>query len=82
MNTKLTLTIDDKIIVSAKKYAEQKGRSLSNIVENYLSMVATDVTKETEILPSVKKLMGVIKLPKNYDYKKELSNAFSKKYKI
>ena len=36
MTTKLTLTIDDAVIVTAKKYAKMKGKSLSGLVENYL----------------------------------------------
>jgi len=38
MTTKLTLTIEDTVIDSAKKYARQKGKSLSDIVENYLTI--------------------------------------------
>ena len=36
MKTRLSLTIDKKIIASAKKYANQNGISLSSLVENYL----------------------------------------------
>ena len=38
MITKLTLTIEDSVISSAKKYATKKGKSLSAIVENYLKL--------------------------------------------
>jgi hypothetical protein len=41
MTTKLTLTMEDKVIDSAKKYARQKGKSLSDIVENYLKSIST-----------------------------------------
>ncbi|WP_369817392.1 DUF6364 family protein [Pedobacter sp. Leaf41] len=37
--TKLTLTIEDTVIDSAKKYARQKGKSLCDIVENYLKSI-------------------------------------------
>ena len=40
MTTKLTLTIEDKVIISAKKYARNKGKSLSNLVENYLKSIS------------------------------------------
>jgi len=36
MNTKLTLTIEESIIEKAKSYARKNGRSLSDIIENYL----------------------------------------------
>ncbi len=35
MRTKLTLTINKDIIESAKRYAQSKGRSLPDLVENY-----------------------------------------------
>jgi hypothetical protein len=33
MTTRLTLTIDDQVIQSAKKDARENGKSLSNLVE-------------------------------------------------
>jgi hypothetical protein len=36
MDTKLTLTLDKSVIDAAKKLAKQSGRSLSDLVENYL----------------------------------------------
>lgn len=81
MITKLTLTIEDSVINSAKKYARQKGKSLSDIVENYLKSVAAPENSEEKLSPKVLKMMGVIKLPEDFDYKKDLTNALSKKYK-
>ena len=80
MTTKLTLTIEDKVIDSAKKYAQKKGKSLSHLVENYLKSITTKENKEGAISPKVLKLMGVIKLPKDFDYKRELGNALAKKH--
>lgn len=81
MTTKLTLTIDDSVISSAKKYAQEKGKSLSAIVENYLKSISAKERKEETISPKVLKLMGVVKLPKDFDYKSELANSLAKKYK-
>jgi hypothetical protein len=81
MTTKLTLTIEESVIASAKKYAQKKGRSLSDVVENYLKSLSKKENEEETISPKVLKLMGVIKLPKDYNYKSDLSNALSKKYK-
>lgn len=80
MTTKLTLTIEDSVIDSAKKYAQKKGKSLSDIVENYLKSITSKENKEEVISPKVLKLMGVIQLPQNFDYKKELGKALAKKY--
>jgi hypothetical protein len=81
MTTKLTLTIDDSVINSAKKYALKKGRSLSNIIENYLKTISAKEEKEEKLSPKVMKLMGSINLPEDFDYKRDLSKALSKKYK-
>lgn len=80
MTTKLTLTIDDSVINAAKKYARKKGNSLSGIVENYLKSITTVGEAPITLSPKVKKLMGVVKLPDDFDYKKELGNALAKKY--
>jgi hypothetical protein len=50
MVTKLTLTIDENVIVQAKKYAQKKNRSVSKIVEEYLKNVSElDNLKNLEI---------------------------------
>jgi len=80
MQTKLTLTIEDSIIKQAKGYAKNKGRSLSELIENYLKVVLEDKDDSIKISPSIKKLQGSIKLPDNFDYKKDLPDALSEKY--
>ena len=81
MNTKLTLTIEQSLIEKAKRYAKNEGRSLSDIVENYLKVIIkeenTRLTDSTSITSSLK---GSFKAPKDFDYKKELSKGLSKKY--
>lgn len=80
MNTKLTLTLEGKVIDSAKKYARQNGKSLSDIVENYLKSITTREETAAVLSPKVTRLRGVIKLPQDFDYKKELGNALFKQY--
>jgi len=82
MTTKLTLTIDDSVISVAKKYAKSKGKSLSDIVENYLTTLTAKETKEETISPRILKLMGSIELPEDFDYKKSITEGLSKKYKL
>ncbi|MGB5941706.1 MAG: DUF6364 family protein [Leeuwenhoekiella sp.] len=82
MNTKLTLTIEQKIIERAKSYAKEKNRSLSDIVENYLKNLTgnEDVEEEKKLNPIIQSLKGSFKMPKDMDYKKELQNRLEKKY--
>ena len=81
MNTKLTLTIEQTVIEKAKKYAKGKERSLSNLIENYLKALTNESdSNEIELTPIVKSLKGSFTAPKNFDYKKELTNRLSEKY--
>ena len=65
----------------AKKYASQEGRSLSDIVENYLKAITGgEDEKDIEITPLVKSLKGSFKAPPGFDYKKEMGKGLSEKY--
>lgn len=81
MNTKLTLTIEQSLIDKAKRYAKGKGRSLSDIVENYLKVMINEETpKVIDSTPITSSLRGAFEVPEDFDYKKELSKGLSKKY--
>ena len=81
MDSKLTLNVNKVLIKKAKIYARSRGRSLSDLVESYFKVLTrkTD-SPEVEITPKVKSLLGSIKVPEDFDYKKDLSNQLSKKY--
>jgi len=40
MLSKLTLTIDEQVILRAKHYAQKKNRSVSRLVESYLDTIS------------------------------------------
>ncbi|MDP3443937.1 MAG: DUF6364 family protein [Ignavibacteria bacterium] len=44
MATKLTLTIDKEIIKKAKNFAQEKNKSVSRIVEEYLNNISSGNT--------------------------------------
>ncbi len=79
MNTKLTLTVEKSIIEKAKSYAKHTGRSLSELIENYLETI-TQVETQQKMSPKLKKIVGAVKLPKNFDEEKELRSYFEKKH--
>lgn len=79
MKTKLTLTIEKTIIERAKFYAKNTGRSLSEIIENYLASITQENSKN-ELSPKLKKLVGAIQLPEDFDEKEELRSALEKKH--
>ena len=79
MITKLTLTLNQQVIESAKAYAKRNGKSLSSIVESYLRSLEQTEEKQT-LSPEVKRLLGSVKLRKDFDYKRELQEAMIKKH--
>ena len=83
MSTKLTLTLDKRVIEQAKKYAKDQGRSLSNLIEEYLRKIITEdpLAKEEALPPIVKSLKGAVKITdQDFDYKKILEEELIKKY--
>ena len=81
MDAKLTLSIDKDVTRRAKVYARSKGRSLSDLVENYLKLLTKNSSIEDfEFTPGVKFLLGCISVPEGFDYKKEISESLTKKY--
>ena len=80
MDAKLTLNIDRDIAHRAKVYAKKEGRSLSDLVENYLKLLTKNSPiEDSEYSPRVKALLGSVTLPKDFDYKRELADALVKK---
>ena len=79
MTTKLTLTVEKSIIERAKLYAKNTGRSLSELIENYLETI-TQESSEDKLSPKLKKIIGAVKLPKNFDEKEELRSYFENKH--
>jgi len=82
MNTKLTLTIEKEVIQIAKKYAKEKGQSLSDLVENYFKLITNErrPLKSDDLSPRVKRLRGIIKADKELDYQQILTEELLKKY--
>lgn len=82
MDTKLTLKLDQEIIEKAKHYASANKLSLSRIIENYLNSLTSEKTNDDlQISPFVKSLSSSIKIPADYDYKKDRADYLEQKYK-
>ena len=82
MDAKLTLKLNQEIIEKAKHYAAEKKLSLSRLIENYLSSLTSEkINDDIQISDFVKSMSSGIKLPADFDYKKERANYLEKKYK-
>ncbi|MDF3078131.1 MAG: hypothetical protein K0S09_2020 [Sphingobacteriaceae bacterium] len=82
MTTKLTLTIQQDVIKTAKSYAKSNGRSLSELIENYLKTLSDKDKSKESLSPRVKRLVGSISLPENVDYRSVLEDEINKKHGI
>ena len=80
MDTKLTIKLDNDVISRAKRYAKHRRTSLSRMIKSFLDSVTQNEADDIEITPLVKSLSGVIKVPEDFDYKKERTDYLVKKY--
>lgn len=80
MKTKLTLSIDKQVIRKAKQFARETDRSLSEIVESYLSHITDEEIEDRD--PEIDRLLGVISLPDDFDEKKAIRKILSEKHNL
>jgi hypothetical protein len=60
--SKLTLSVDEKVIARAKRYAEAQGTSVSQLVERYLDALARPPRVADEEVPEpLRRLRGLLK---------------------
>ena len=80
MNTKLTLRLDEDVIIRIKNYAGRHQQSLSKFTENIFRQILDKSEDNMQnISPIVKKYKGIIN-NKNIDDTEELINYLTKKH--
>jgi hypothetical protein len=82
MSKKLTLTLEKEVIAMAKDFAKEHGQSLSELVENYFKLLTKNKESDNtiELSSKVKSLKGILKVDKDFDYKKVLEEEILKKH--
>ena len=81
MNKKLTLSLDNSVIEKAKDYAQNKKKSLSQMVENYYRFITSETqNEENKIAPIIEELTGSIKISNNFVYEDVKINYLKNKY--
>jgi formiminotetrahydrofolate cyclodeaminase len=79
MTTKLTLMVEKDVIERAKHYAKNNSKSLSHLVETFLN----DISKKEsglKLSSKLSKIVGSVKLPKDFNEDKELRTFFENKH--
>lgn len=73
---KLTLSVDDQVVSSAKRYAKQRGVSVSEMVEAYLSEVANAASLPNRNAPILRSVRGSLKKANLKEYRKHLATKY------
>lgn len=79
MNKKLTLSLNESVIRKAKVYAENTGRSLSGLVEDYFEKLVQPESKDSAS-SQLKAISGKINLPVDFNEEEELRKALEEKH--
>jgi hypothetical protein len=74
--SKLTLSVDPHVVSRAKRYAKQRGVSVSEIVEAYLTAVAEPPSASERGAPILRSVRGSLKKANLGDYRKHLAAKY------
>jgi len=82
MNTTLTLTLEEELFESASKYAEERGQSLSELVENYLRLITSEgqVYYPDQLSDRVRRMRGMIAMEPGANLGDILEEELGKKF--
>jgi hypothetical protein len=74
--SKLTLSVDDRVVSRAKRYAKQRGVSVSRIVEAYLAAVAEGSSPGMRDAPILRSVRGTLAKADLTEYRKHLAAKY------
>jgi metal-responsive CopG/Arc/MetJ family transcriptional regulator len=76
MQTNITLSLDNSLIDSVNQYAQSSGQTVSEMLEKQLRrLVREQSAGQRGSLSS--RLRGIVTLPEDFDYKKDLEDRAS-----
>jgi hypothetical protein len=73
---KLTLSVDERVVERAKRYARERGTSVSGLVEQLLDLAASGSTVAGVAPPILSKLRGSIRKIDEKDYRRYLERKY------
>ena len=73
---KLTLSVDARVVARAKRYARQRGTSVSGLVERLLDIAAAPSTDRRDTPPVLARLRGSLKNGARRDYQRYLEQKY------
>jgi hypothetical protein len=73
---KLTLSVDERVVSRAKRYAQRRGVSVSQMVEAYLEAVVEPSLPAARDAPILRSLRGSLKKANVETYKRHLATKY------
>lgn len=73
---KLTLSVDERVISRAKRYARQQGTSVSRLVEKMLDVAAAPTPDKEGVPPVLSRLRGSLKRGNAREYQRYLEQKY------
>jgi len=74
--SKLTLSVDAGVVLRAKRYATQRGVSISRMVETYLAAVSAPVSITAADAPVLRSVRGSIRKADVNTYRSQLAAKY------
>jgi post-segregation antitoxin (ccd killing protein) len=81
--TKLTLSVDEKLIEKAKKIARQRGTNVSTLFSQYIETLAQQSQadqKPASLPPVTQSAVGIAELPRGASYREVIGKAIARRY--
>ena len=84
MTTKLTLSIDSKVLAKARRISKLRKTSISAMVAHYISSIREDETEEEPLAPLTQRVLEIGRkvkpVPADWDYRDELADIIAERY--
>ena len=86
MTTKLTLSIDSKVVAKARRISKLRKTSISAMVSHYLASIHEDEADGAPAAPLTQHVLDLGRkakpVPADWDYRDELSDAIAERYGV
>ena len=74
--TKLTLSVDERVVARAKRHAHARGTSVSRLVETMLDLASAPTAAKGGLPPVLGRLRGSLKRGTVGDYRRHLERKY------
>lgn len=78
MQKEISLKVDALVLSGAERYARRKGKTLSDLLSQVLKNFAAE--EPIPQCPKTASLLGIAKLPSDFDSQKELDDYYKNQY--